>query len=275
MFSNVKNKKASKVGKRVEERLLDASSSGSLKKVRLLLGQGLSPNFIDESTGNNLVRAASQHGHLATVRLLLDAGADPNTPGTWKSEPPNTTPLEMACQNGHLDVAQLLIERGADVNKKGYFSPLKAAASYGQPKIIELLLKRGAKIESGTLHLAVRAGKEKGVAYLVKAGADVNYQNRDGETPLHWATWKDSQKIVEILIFAGAKIDVPTRHTRETPLHKAAQRGKIKVVKALVKAGASVTLKGWKGKNAEQWARAFKHKEVADFLRHIVGQRGV
>jgi ankyrin repeat protein len=260
-------KRTTRPEQRTQLTCLRACDSGKIKVVEKLLKAGLSPDFVHEDTGDTPLRSASAAGHLPIVRLLLRAGADPNLAGNWKADPPYTTPLEMAACRGRLDVARLLIRSGADINLKGYFTPLKAAASCGQPKLVRFLLLHGAQVERGTLHLAVRSGQLPAVLALIKAGADLNARNSDGQTPLHFSAWKDSGRIAEALIAAGAKVDVKTRYTKETPLHVAAQRGKTQVVEALTKAGAETNLRGWKKKTAEQWARAFGHLELAKFLR--------
>ena len=42
---------------------------------------------------------------------------------------------------------------------------------------------------------------------LLSAGADVNANNNNGETPLHCATHKNNSSIVQILLSAGADIN--------------------------------------------------------------------
>lgn len=209
-----------------------------------MLKLGASPNVLVESSGSRPLTAAAEGGHLGIVKLLLDSGADPNLQDNWVSMPPNGTALENAALKGHLEIVKLLIKRGAEIDKQGYWPPLKSAVSHGQPETVRYLLSLGAKWESSWLLLGVRVRNIEVVRLLIKAGADVNYKTKDGETALHIATWNPSANMTDLLLKAGAKVDVQKWHTNETPLHGAAQHGSLEVVQSLLKAGSSITLKG-------------------------------
>ena len=60
---------------------------------------------------------------------------------------------------------------------------------------------------------------------LVKSGANVNIQDKVGETPLHFASMLGKSDIVMILIELGkAKVNVKN-HNQKTPLHLASEHG--------------------------------------------------
>jgi ankyrin repeat protein len=76
---------------------------------------------------------------------------------------------------------------------------------------------------------------------LIGAGADVNSKNPNAFTALHAASFFDTEaKIVKKLIEAHAKLD--PIWNKESPLHIASQRGAVKIVEILVSAGANVDL---------------------------------
>jgi ankyrin repeat protein len=76
------------------------------------------------------------------------------------------------------------------------------------------------------------------VEELVKAGADVNLQDRLGNAPLLTACNRGHVIVVEELVKAGA--DVYLQGKYDTPLIAACNRGHVRVMEELVKAGADV-----------------------------------
>jgi ankyrin repeat protein len=86
---------------------------------------------------------------------------------------------------------------------------------------------------------AAASGKVNVVERLLAAGAAVNVQDGDGDTPLHVAAWEENVEVVKRLLSAGAAVNIQSRYG-ETPLHEAAKEGHIEVVKRLLSAGAAV-----------------------------------
>ena len=103
------------------------------------------------------------------------------------------------------------------------------ARAYDNLPITLALLERGVNIEAvgndgkRPLHLAVQAlgDVEK---KLVKAGADLNVQDREGNTPLLICLRYSSEKVVRYLVKAGA--DITMKNSKgETAMDIAAERG--------------------------------------------------
>jgi ankyrin repeat protein len=74
------------------------------------------------------------------------------------------------------------------------------------------------------------------VAHLLAQGADVNTQDDDGLTPLHWAAKEGNQDIVKLLIAWGADVRVKSRKSL-TPLDWAAEQGHQDIVALLKQHG--------------------------------------
>ena len=70
-----------------------------------------------------------------------------------------------------------------------------------QSQTINLLLS----FLNAEIHNAVRDGKVETVQALIKAGADVNTQNKGGTTPLHDAVWHGHTDIVDLIKAHQAK----------------------------------------------------------------------
>ncbi len=85
---------------------------------------------------------------------------------------------------------------------------------------------------------AAMQGDVAGVRALLAGGADVNAARGDGMTALHWAAETGNPEIAEILVNAGAILEVTTRLGAYTPLHVAGRRGAAGVVRVLLDAGA-------------------------------------
>nr|XP_053654673.1 putative ankyrin repeat protein RF_0381 [Cherax quadricarinatus] len=113
--------------------------------------------------------------------MLLDAGADVNCQNDdgW-------TPLYYAVKNNNVDIVQMLLNKSrCDLSKKGsyYYMELEH------------------EINSVTaLHIAAAEGYDDCVKMLLDAGADVNCQDDDGRTPLHYAAENNNADIVQMLL---------------------------------------------------------------------------
>jgi hypothetical protein len=88
------------------------------------------------------------------------------------------------------------------------------------------------------LHHAARRGHGRVARLLLRARADPNARNRDGESPLHLAAYAGDAGLVDMLLAAGGDPGAVTAGLRETPLMFAARRGHGRVVAALLAAGA-------------------------------------
>jgi ankyrin repeat protein len=146
---------------------------------------------------------------------------------------------------------------------------------------------------------AVRARNQRAVLALIEQHADLNAQEVDGTTALHWAVENDDQKMVDLLIRGHANVKLANRYgvtplalaatngsgpiaqallragadpntalpEGETVLMTAARSGHADVVKALVAHGAKINAtEGWQGQTALMWAAAENHGEVVSAL---------
>jgi len=76
---------------------------------------------------------------------------------------------------------------------------------------------------------------------MVQSGVDVDVLTKDGTSPLHYACLIGPKELVEILVNAGADINVQSvGYGGATPLHLAAQASQCQIVRLLLSAGAKV-----------------------------------
>jgi|SRR5579863_2141696 len=89
---------------------------------------------------------------------------------------------------------------------------------------------------------AVKAQDEASVRALLKQHVDVNAQQGDGASALHWAANLDNLTIADLLIRAGARVDA-VNDLGSTPLHLACTNRSSAMVGRLVEAKANANAK--------------------------------
>ena len=103
--------------------------------------------------------------------------------------------------------------------------------------------------DRSALMLAVEKGNNRIVSLLLQAGADVNRQNKDGDTALLHVAEQGNACLLNMLIKAGADVN-GIFQDGETALMLALIRGQSQCVAALINAGADVNAKSRRGETA-------------------------
>ena len=152
---------------------------------------------------NNDPEANLFSGDINKVKSAINDGVDLN------KQYEQGYPLSYYSIDKYTDILKLLIDSGADVN---IGLPLKRAIQSDSLQAFNLLLQNGAnpnaKDRRGTSMLATAVGSygkhEKDfVTALLNAGADVNSEDNEKQTPIFYC---HDPKVAKILIDAGADI---------------------------------------------------------------------
>src|SRR5262245_3362287 len=82
---------------------------------------------------------------------------------------------------------------------------------------------------------AANSGDKGTLRSLLQQGANVNATEGDGSTALHWASYRDDLEAVDLLIRAGAKVNI-ANDLGVTPLWTACQNGSETMARRLLAA---------------------------------------
>jgi ankyrin repeat protein len=150
--------------------------------------------------------------------------------GAAYDEHATNTSLMAAAIDGDLDLVQQAIEAGANLDRFDWnlsYSPLGMAIDRGHADIVQCLLTAGANPHCGStlttaLGLAAERGEVEILQMLLPRGVDVNTPvSRDGWTALLSAIKNGHRSVVQLLVTAGANVNVWSQG--ETPILLAAK----------------------------------------------------
>jgi ankyrin repeat protein len=213
----------------------------------VLLDSGASPNAVT-NFGVTPLYLAALNGNADLTSALLAAGADASTGG-----PNGETLLMTAARTGVPEVAVRLLEAGVAVDAtEATFgqTALMIAVRENHASVVELLLERGANADARTVAGPAPAfvppckgtgcGSE-GVG--INRGGLPDRGRRDaargGMTPLLFAARDGLPEIAELLVNAGADVEIPEANGVR-PLLMSLLNGHIDVAQVLVQSGAEL-----------------------------------
>ena len=145
-----------------------------------------------------------------------------------------------------------------------------------------MLLNQGAdpslrnKNNLSVLHMAAQGDQPYTLIlfrpYFENICHDINDKDSEDSTPLHWACYCNSHKIINFLVSLGADVDSRDLNGA-TPLHIALkkfdwrdQRKSFITIQRLYNTGANPKIKDKSGKTALQLAKEFPDKDISDQL---------
>ncbi len=193
-----------------------------------LLEAGADPNATVTPWGP-LLNFAAGLGHYNMVELLLRHGASPRARD--KNE---GTALHHAARGGFVEIAKLLLEHGAELAAVDKFgrTPLREAAP-GRKEMVAYLLKAGANVDIETAAVLGRMDTVKTILGGQQPGAK-------GAILLQHAARYGHRELALFLIDAGVNVNIPTGLFRMTALHCAISSGDEPMVELLLSRGAAI-----------------------------------
>ncbi|KAJ8674914.1 hypothetical protein QAD02_010700 [Eretmocerus hayati] len=191
----------------------------NVSMMEFLLENGADPNrFNDfgESIISFTLKIKPAHIH-SLLKLLLKHGADMYTGGF--NNP--VSPFEYFLSNNKVSEVRILLEQGLDLVRytpqtPDDFSPLHQAilcSATGDAKMLKLLLQYNTRGLFNLDHLILKRSGSACVKLLIESGADLEYVDSKGRTPLELAAEKAismrysfSSENFQFLVEAGARI---------------------------------------------------------------------
>ena len=188
--------------------MLDRITNGRTDLIFDYLSEGHPANSTD-THGVSLIKWCAYYGDVSAIRYLLANGESLETLG-------ENFDLNGAAFHGYWRLCQFLIEHGADVNhpqadsgETPLHSALCTSDRLAHDMVIKVLLAAGANPDCVTkesaetggfmrdcrtkgetpLHRAAAFGTEETIQLLLDAGATIDVKDINGDSPLTWASW--------------------------------------------------------------------------------------
>ena len=246
---------------------------------------------VRDKNGRTLLHIASMEGHEDVVRLLIMEPVNSELTDKF-----GWTALDWAVENNHLGVVEIFWQardNGPDsqVKRTNY---LTRSAGKGDEKMVTYWLKQGEQIDAcnsderrTALHFAAIKGRTDIALMLLESGANPDFRDRNGLTPiqsaafwhrkdfvlallqrgkfdlnqaddrkrtlLHWVAMRGWSALVALMLEMNANPAAQDEKGR-TPLHAATINNEIKVVQIFTDDGRSVPFRDKDGWLASDWA---------------------
>lgn len=203
---------------------------------------------------------AAQYGFVSSCLLLLSKmhewgqlnGSESIGDLEWQDFE-GSTPLHLSVVGGHSCTTKVLLESRAD--------QARLNTTVGRPQPLDLNPLLALATKNGFVHI---------VDLLVQAGADPNFQDEQGETPLHTAARIGhvgcAKALLNISKGKGLNMEIAESSYGWTPLFCASVEGHLEMVRLLVAANADPFCLDTSGWTAQEHAALRGHMSIAEFF---------
>lgn len=144
---------------------------------------------------------AAVAGKVKVVEVLTKYGADVNSVSDTGS-----TPVRSACFMTHLDIVKLLVSNRADIQRPNFNGGTCLINSVQSVELCEFLLQNGANVNAQdiqnktALHYAIQEHRFETTKLLIKYGANASLESRYKDDALQTACLKGASEIFTYLI---------------------------------------------------------------------------
>ena len=220
----------------------------------------------------SLLHTAIINKNLECVKLLLDLGIDVNCSSRGKLY--ESIPINLAILAKDVEIFKLLLENGAFLNLKTKLdvTTLHFAVESNQNYFVEEILKRKVDVDvessilcSMPISTAIINKNLECVKLLLEYGADVNFKNNSGKTPIWYASAYGSVDIFKLLVERGADLELKNKFDIKL-IHVAALFDNINIVKHLIENDVDVNTKDNYGDTPLHYASIKGHLECVKLL---------
>uniref|UniRef100_A0A8D3CTR1 E3 ubiquitin-protein ligase MIB2 n=1 Tax=Scophthalmus maximus TaxID=52904 RepID=A0A8D3CTR1_SCOMX len=182
-----------------------AALKGNKLATEKILGRARQLVDVKKEDGFSALHLAALNNHREVAEILVKEGrCDINIRNNR-----NQTPLQLAVTQGHTELVQLLVAEGADVNMEDEDGDTAMHVALLRPQLANVMLSPTLSASGllGNTELSVGAAM---ACFLAQEGADINYANHKGKSPLDLVADSTMVQLIKVLSFRLQRLQAIT-----------------------------------------------------------------